>query len=181
MKVDRFMRNERGFSLVELIAVLALMAIIFSLGAVAIRSFWLKRTLISAQDEVVTQLRATQQRVVSESHPRVYGVRFKEGTPDWAVVAYDPMAGTCSEVGQRTLRGGVQFDAGTAFSPDYLDGATNVTSLCRGDATDVVFFFARGTAVAGQVSLTQPAVNQSRGACVTAITARVVAREGASC
>jgi prepilin-type N-terminal cleavage/methylation domain-containing protein len=172
-------RGEEGFTLVELIVVLSLTAILVSLGAFAVRHFWFVRSLSGAEDQVATQLRGQQQRVMAASNPFVYGAHFEEGSSDWELVRLDPKGpgaadDECSVQGTRgfdlTVKvSGVDFDETQA--PEQ---ATACVADLGGAADEYVFFFARGNATKGSVTVTQPQLGRSRTVTVTDITGRVV-------
>ena len=174
------MKREEGFSLIELLAVIALTSILLTLGATSIRFFWLGRSLYGERDQLFTNLRALQQQVVSESNPLIFGAWFKvttpatdDGSPQWGTIRYRPppegspagTPGTCTSTAQHRLDGGVQIS-----SVDFADtlvgvsaaGVTPVIAQCESQvaaaaaADDFVFFLARGTATTGCVTLTQP-------------------------
>lgn len=185
--------------MIELLVVMGLVAILMTLSAFALRHFWLVRALESGQDEVSTQLRRLQQRAVAETHPLVYGARFPQGggpsvMRTWGLVRFNgndlstAADDTCQEFSTRELPDGVQVVSGsaTAFDPDTL------TDFCSQAITGVpgnpnndrfVFFFARGNATGGQVTLQQAALDgRRRTVCVTPTTGRVDAIEaGSSC
>jgi Tfp pilus assembly protein FimT len=165
------MHRDEGMTLVELLSTFALIAIIVTLAAPALRNFWLVRSLDGAQSEATTQLRQLQERVVAESHPLVYGARFEEGSSNWALVRYNPTSGTCSAVETRSFSTGVEV-SGASFQ-NLTENSINISSLCKGTATDVVFFLARGTATPGFIQLTQPALDRSTTLCVRQLTGRV--------
>ncbi len=179
------MHKEDGFSLIELLFVMALVGILLTLGAFAARQFWFQRSLLGGQDEVATQLRALQQRVVAEGvATRYHGAWFTTDDADderWGTVRFDSVAGTCTSTGQ------FQFDAGVLVSQvDFADSvsgvdfATAITS-CRGlanvpDSADFVFFLTRGTGTEStqDLVLAQPRLdNRSEAIRVLALTGRV--------
>lgn len=172
------MKREDGFTLIELMAVIAIVSVLLTLGVAALRYFWLGRALHGERDQIFTNLRALQQQVVSESNPLVFGAWFKvttpatyDGTPQWGTVRYKPAdatttpatAATCTQTSAHKLDGGVHVS-----SVDFNDSLAGVTSVsdviatCKAQvavsagATDFMFFLARGTATAGCVTLTQP-------------------------
>ena len=161
------MKREEGFTLVELLATMALMAILLTLGVGALRYFWLGQSLYDKRDEVYTNLRALQQQVVSESNPVVVGAWFKTGTPagpEWGAVRLSGTSGTptCTSTSTFNLSNGVEV-ASASFA-DTLSGADPgaLKTACAAQvaasvgATDFVFFLARGTATDGCVTLQQP-------------------------
>ena len=184
--------GESGFTLIELLVVLSLMAVVLVSSAGTLRSFWFKQSLDGATEQVVSQLRQLQSRVTSESHPLVYGARFRPGSSEWGLIRYDPNeAGTaddtCTEYSPRTFDSGV-FSAEVIISPavtavpDSDEAAICRTRLTTDDgapfavaSSDVfVFFYARGTATAGVVRLEQPTSSQTKDVTITSLTGRVV-------
>ena len=186
------MKREDGFSLIELLVVIAITSVMLTIGASAIRYFWLGRALHGERDQIFTNLRGLQQQVVSESNPLVFGAWFKartpatdDGTPQWGTVRYRPAAGTtpasCSRTASHRLDGGVQITS-AEFS-NSLPGVASIADVittCRGQvpmsagATDFVFFLARGTATSGCVTLNQPRRDMSNvTVAVSALSGRV--------
>ena len=167
------MRDEHGFTLLELVVVIAITGMLLALTAGALRYFWLVRSIQGAQDQVITQMKEAQQRSSSESAPWVYGVRFHKGTPTWGVVRYHSSANACASVNTMT------FDAGVivADTTDFPD--VTVTTACRNafpNASpdyEVAFFYPRGSATAGSVKLTLPSLGRTRTVNVSAVTGRV--------
>ncbi len=162
------MKREEGFTLVELLATMALMAVLLTLGVGALRYFWLGQSLYDKRDEVYSNLRALQQQVVSESNPIVIGAWFKTGTPagpEWGTVRLSGSSGTptCTSTATFNLSGGIEV-ASASFA-DTLSGAvpSDLKAACQSasgvpasiGATDFVFFLARGTATDGCVTLQQ--------------------------
>lgn len=170
------MRKEQGFTLIEMMVSLSLVGILVTFSASAGRSYWFNNSLKGAEDQVVSQLRQLQARVFSESHPKVFGARFREGSSEWTLVEYDPeaLAGTdsCTESSPRVLEGVTVGSASFA-------AASGITEACATDlgataADHFVFFFARGTATAGEVTLVHPQLEgKSLSVTVTPITGRV--------
>lgn len=183
--------GEAGFSLIELLAAIAIAGILVTLSATAFRQFWLVRSLSSAQAEIATQLRRQQQRVVSETHPLVYGARFPQGADrsDFGLIRFNADANgdgnfgdyTCAETGRVNLPAGVLVQPGSATDfDDGVAGAEDIVDFCEAAAAgwnndDFVFFFARGNATSGQVEVKQTALSgdRRRAVCVIELTARV--------
>lgn len=180
-------RGQAGFTLVELLTIMLLLSVMVTLGAFAFRHYWFVRSLEGGQDELLTQLRGLQQRVVSESFPLVYGARFVPGSSRWVHVQYNPSTTNCSIVRDADFRAG-SFNAGveiqTASFAPYSSGGVNVTAKCKAGLSDaaVVFFFARGTATGGSVTIVQPRLNnRAKKVCVSSLTGRVESAEEGSC
>jgi prepilin-type N-terminal cleavage/methylation domain-containing protein len=171
--------DEDGFTLVELLIGMMLLVVLLGLGIFALRQFWLNHSLRGARTEVVTQLRQLQQRSVSESHPLVYGARFRASSSTFGLVKFNPhdtattADDTCSEMSTVTLGSGVRVTSATFTS------ASGITSLCRSQiagatSDEFVFFYARGTATEGNLTLEVPALpGRSLSVGVTPITGRV--------
>lgn len=183
--------SESGFTLVELLVALALISVLATLAAFSLRQFWFVRALEGGKDGMVTTMRGIQQRVASASNPLVYGARFTVGSSVWELVEYhresDPPICTDIQIGD--LDPEQEFGVGVRISAvdfdDYVDerpsGDVDVTSTCLGAGTDIVWFFARGSATAGSVTVTQSTLGRSETICVAGLTGRVYEREGASC
>lgn len=181
-------RGQAGFTLVELLTTFMLLTIAVTLTATALRHYWFVQSLEGGKDEVVTQLRGLQQRVISETFPLVYGARFTPDRSSWQHVQYDPDSTPprCTKVQDGDLDGGefsgdVRIQSAN-FAP-YVSGGTNVSQLCRqGNANaEVVFFFARGTATAGRLTLVQPRLGRTKTVCVAGTTGRVDYEADSTC
>lgn len=168
---------EGGFSLIEMLAVLSLAAILMTLGASELRQYWFAQSLIGSRDEIVNELRRSQERAVSESNPQIQGVLLREGSSSWAAVEYDPArppGSECQVVTNNTL------ETGTVIATATFSQVPTVTAACdaqipSSSADDFAFFFARGSATSGTVTLTHPQrPGESWTITVTPITGRVV-------
>jgi prepilin-type N-terminal cleavage/methylation domain-containing protein len=168
---SRSVKSESGFTLIELIVVMALMGILFALGALALRHFWFVQGLEGASDQVVTELRAAQTKVGAENHPVVYGVRFVPGSPTWGVVQYDPRTSPkCSAVETH------DFEAAVWIQSASSTGAAALKTECEatlGAANRFIFFFARGSATPGTVNLVSQQTGDTRVVQVAGVTGRV--------
>lgn len=154
---------------------MAVMAILLTLGAGALRNYWLAQSLRGAQDQAMSYLRAEQESAVSQSHPLVFGARFRVGSSDWALIQFDPTTNTCSQRRAMKFASGVQVSAASFLESGSM---ASIVSECRADlgvpSTDkFVMFFARGTASSGSLTLTHPSLGRSRGLTVKPITGRI--------
>ena len=175
------MRHERGFTLIEVAVATVLFAIVVTLGAAALRHYWLVQSLEGAANEVVTQLRQLHTRSASESHPRIYGARFREDASEWDIVLYDAQAGTCTRDAPRRFGGG-EFQSGVVVSAVSFTGEPEGTATCVATGTaegwaeagdQFVFFYPRGSATDGSVTLRQPILDRTRTVRVRPMTGRV--------
>lgn len=168
-------RFERGFTLVELLAVLALTTLLLTLGASALGRYWRGSALTGARDAVAAQMKLAQQKSFSESYPTIYGVRFEKGSDRWALVRYNDATAACTVVSQLKLDGVTIAPDPTVT--DFPESAA--TAACRnaspgGAATnETAFFYPRGTASAGTVGLTSAALGKTLKLGVDATTGRV--------
>lgn len=167
------LKQQDGFTLVELLVVILLSAILMTLSASALRTYWFTQALETSGQDVVSQFRQLQQRTDSFGHPLVYGARFEVGTSRWAVVRYDPKSATvtsddvCDVTTQQTFADGVTISAADFEPPSGI-----LVSKCAGSSQKFVFFYARGTATAGSVTLTHPITGKTRTISVLPLTGR---------
>ena len=157
---------EWGFTLVELLTVLMLMAIFMTFAFGAGRQLWFRRSLTSARGDVSFQLKGLQQKTVAESNPLVYGARLRPGDSEFRTYRYNPLSTTnpCVRTGTFRFSAGVEVDSSEfeVYRVGGLSTGTPVSSLCDGGASEnYVFFFARGSATAGEVVLRQPRVDSA--------------------
>lgn len=185
------MKRERGFTLIELMTVMMIVGVLVTLAVPALRNFWYVRALESARQEVQSQLQRQQQRVVAETHPLVYGLRFPRR--DTAQTPLD-------QVGVVRFNGGADLTSddddtcaleSTVELPDGVEvgrvgtdlGDPDLTEFCMNQIRDAlglpsndhfVFFFARGNANSARIELLQTALDdRSKVLCVSGVTARV--------
>lgn len=178
-------RSEGGFTLIELLTVISIMGIMFTLGALAIRQFWFVRALSGSQDQIATQLRQIQQRVVAETHPLVYGARFKAGEDVVGLVRFDPETNTCRQYQTVGLGRGVRIHSSTDVASDgtqpYIFCSANLTSpdgtaVPDRSTSEYAFFFARGNGTPGTVAVVSDPLGRTRSVEIRGITGRVIAR-----
>ncbi len=178
-------RRDAGFTLIEVLVAMIVFAIALTLSAGALRHYWRVQAFDGAVSSLVSQMRAVQQRTLSESHPLVYGLRFSPSATQttqagsYEIVQYDPhdLASTSDDTCQvapntapQQLDGSVWISAasfGTATTPV-------VTSNCpTATASDVfVFFYARGTATPGSLTISSED-GESKTISVLGLTGRV--------
>ena len=166
-------RSQSGFTLVELLAVMAIGAILLTLGVGALRVYTRSKALQGARDVAVTQLREAQQRTFSEGFPRAYGIRFLPQGTRWDVVRYNASTGTCAVVESHPLTYGVRVSAATDFPDSAAATACRAATPNASSTYEVVLFYARGTATAGQVSFELTGTDKTRVLRVNGATGRV--------
>ena len=183
-------RNEAGISLIEIMVTVTLLAIILAISFPTLRIYWLKQSLNGAVDAVTTEMSRAQSLVTSESHPLVYGIRFSDaaglnGEGRWGLIKYDPTGGTgglaaCTQYGTGSFGTGV-FNGAVSLSSVNFDGggASSDQTFCRSNLKDstgapiaassdeFLFFYARGTATGGQLTLHQPTLGADDDITVT--------------
>ena len=170
---------ERGFTLVEVLVAMAVATILMALGAFALRGYWMNRSLEGARAEVGSTMRQLQQQSVSESHPLVFGVRFTPGsgpttaTTTWASLKYNPnSSGAKCEVLQTNTFSTKVYVSAASFAPTSLD----VSNCSAGSGESFVWFYARGTATAGSLTLSQPELDRELDVTVSGLTSRIEAK-----
>lgn len=174
----RSLRTEDGFSLIEILATVLLLGILLTVSAGSIRTYWLVQSVDSTTDEILAQLRQVQERVVSETHPLVYGVRFGANSTSYDVVRYNPAAATgskCSYVDRRNTADGMFAGGARILAPSFpMDAASPELAACRSDlglsgGDQIVFFYARGSAVAGSLTVSHPGLPSTSNETITVI------------
>jgi prepilin-type N-terminal cleavage/methylation domain-containing protein len=179
--------REGGFTLIEMLVAMTISAVLLTLGAFGLRQYWLTQSLYGSRDDLVSELRRSQEQAVSESHPKVFGVRLLPGSSDWAEVEYDPQTPACREI--QTNR----FNAGVIVAPTPAPAFTSTaeTTYCKANLTTIagvaipdavrgasqyVWFYARGTGTAGSAQVEHPSLpGKVLTITVTPITGRVTA------
>ena len=175
MEKGERLRDERGFTLIESLVAIGLISLLVSLSAMALRNFWFVEAVDRGTGELSSLLKRTQQRVVAETHPLVYGAWFKQDSSDWGIVKFDPKSmdtstdDECTREPDRRLADGAKVGAitGDTTSEPALECLTVVP-----DAT-FVFFYARGTATEATVTLAKDNSHSTGTIQVFPLTGRV--------
>jgi prepilin-type N-terminal cleavage/methylation domain-containing protein len=165
-------RTERGFTVVELLAVMALTLVLLGLGATGLRHYWLVQSLDGAKSSLVSEMRAQQQKAASKSYPFVQGVWFVSGTPRWGTVELNAKTNTCTNTSSRTLDGSVRV-ASASFT--VLAPHTATCRTAAGEAAaQIAFFYPGGTATQGTVALSSSQMaSEPKTLTVSRLTGRV--------
>ena len=169
-------RSDHGFTLVELISVIAIGALLLTLGAGALRTYTRAKALAGARDMVVTQMRHAQQRTFSEGYPKAFGVRFLKGGTRWDLVRYDAATGLCTVVESHVLTNGVSISADPAQTefPESAAATQCKNAAPNGSGSyEVAFFYARGTATPGTATFLSNGSAKTRSVEVNPATGRV--------
>lgn len=177
--------DQGGFTLIELLVVMAITSVILTLGAFAIRHYWLVQSLEGAQGELLSQMRQRQVQAVSESHPLIFGVRVLQGSSEWGVVEYRPDdittpsdESSCTEVQTNSFASGVEVDSvviGASPEATYCQSSlrfSDLTVVPDRMASQYVMFYPRGTATSASVVLLQPTLGRTNSVSVTPVTGR---------
>ena len=169
--------DQGGYTLIEILVALSLISIVLVLSAGALRHFWLVRALDGSTDNVVTKLRSTQEKVVSESYPLVYGIRFDPGTSKWYIVRFDPVdagAGddTCTTIEISSFRTGVEVQSASFAPDDYITEFCRTQTAAPASAA-FLLFYPRGYATPGSVVLEQTNLHRTKQINVAGLTGRV--------
>ena len=166
--------RESGFTIVELMAVIAIGAVLLTLGAGALRDYTRLKALTGGHETTMTQLRHSQHRTFSEGYPKAYGIRFLEDGNRLDLVRYDASTNTCVVVESHKLTHGVTV---SAAATDFLDnGATGKCEEAAPNAStgyEVALFYARGTANGGTVTYVLEGTSKQRTLDVNAATGKV--------
>ncbi len=179
-------RSELGFTLVELIVVMFLIAILTTFSAAAFRHYWLVRSIRSSQDQVVVEIRQAQQRAEAESYPNVYGLRFANATSNWYVVKGNAATNTCSVIRSYTFEDKAITQAPpTGYDFVAMPTSTPVgalTAACQAAApaaagSQVALFYPSGASNAAsggsRILLYLGATGQTRTITVSPLTGKV--------
>jgi prepilin-type N-terminal cleavage/methylation domain-containing protein len=172
------LRKEEGFTFIEVLVTTVIFAVLLTLGASAFRHFWLERSLSDSAAELVSQLRQVQEQAVSETHPLVYGLRLKvapsysDESNLYSILSYNPDAAigtTCRERGTRRFESGVFVTDAEFTEPSWIGECPGSSGLDN----HFVFFYARGSATPGELTLEHTALDRTESVTVTAVTGRV--------
>ncbi len=136
--------GESGFTLLELILVLSLMAVIAGLVLPAFSGIVQRMELRSSIKEITTALRYARSKAVSAKVPVIFQAEF-EKSRYWLE---EPQTGTISEV--RSLAKGIIFR-------EFFDGEDTLT-----DGLISIVYFPRGNTSGGAFRLSAPKEDDER-------------------
>ena len=173
------MRRESGFTLIEVLVVILITSILLTLSAFAVRHYWFSKSLDSAVEQTVSELRQVQQQTVAESHPLVFGAWFQTDVQDdqYAVLKFDPNDTSTASDDECTQVGSPRtFENRVVITEVQFDPAPGIGTTCNSvvpAGSEQVFFYARGTATEGELTLFHDETGKSATVTVSGMTARV--------
>ncbi len=151
------MVRDSGFSLIELITVLAIVSILMLIAAIPIRAYMDANGFANDAQSVRDDLVFAHERVVSEAAAgHVYGIAFVNGSNSYVIFEDDP-----SNV-VRTIT----MDDALIDTAQCTDADTETTSA-------TCSFYARGSATAGTVEVRQSGSSRCSLYTISPLTGRV--------
>ena len=153
-----------GFSLVELLVVTVLIGVIGGAGLTALKGYSSNADLDGSANDVVSALRSTAQRSVTEG--RTYCVQFNTAANTFAVYR-SSCSSTSTRVGAPIRTRGPAVVASPSFTP-----ANSVRDVCQA-ASACAYFYPRGTGSPGQVVVRRPG-GRAITVTIEGLTSRVV-------
>lgn len=140
-------RSDSGFTLIELLVTLSVGAVLTGMAGTSLAGWSASNAHKGTRDEVVSELRATAQRALSEG--RTYCVAF-QSDGSWKTYRR-----SCSSTGQLVLTSGAN-SAGSAVAAAFSYASGHVsTCTTGGGSASCAYFYPRGTASAGTVTVTR--------------------------
>lgn len=154
--------RELGFSLIELIVAMVLLAIMATLSMTAFRAYQKSQAHRNAMREVTSVLRNAQIRAVTEA--QTYQCVFTSDSVGIYRDGDDP-PNSATKVKAYSLEGSLEFVSAAPYGFTHSDGSTKPNC----------FFYARGSATAGEVLVRRTDTDPDRDFAVRleGLTARV--------
>jgi prepilin-type N-terminal cleavage/methylation domain-containing protein len=171
------MRRQGGFTLIEVLVAIGISSVLMTLAVFALRTYWVNRSLHDSAEQVISELRQIQEQSVAESHPLVFGTWFKANTSTWGVVRYDPKEPAVSGDDEcLQVEGPFEFPTSVVVQAVDFESSSPQTTVCASavpSGSEIAFFFARGTATPGDITLRQPITDRTESLEVSGLTGRV--------
>jgi len=153
-------RRDSGFTLIEIMVVVALVSLLSALGAGAYRSWALAHAQLGAATDLQTILRQTQVRAVTEGY--AFCVKFDTTNQSYTVYRY-----ACAPTGNVKVNGPIKLgDSRLQLA------AVNFTAVAPATTSEVTFR-ASGSATPGGLSITRVGSTKTYAIAVEGLTGRV--------
>lgn len=149
--------DERGFTLVELLATMAIAGILAAIAVWSFRSYTLATAEQGTAQRIVEALRNAQSRAQAENV--TYEVQFTVGSGTWTVLRLD-------------MSGNTQVAAGSATDNSVFVQSASFTQSSGASGTDA-YFYPRGTASGGQLVLARQGNPKTYTINIEGLTSRV--------
>ncbi|KKT82401.1 MAG: hypothetical protein UW81_C0042G0002 [Candidatus Giovannonibacteria bacterium GW2011_GWC2_44_9] len=149
--VSSFKFQEKGFSLLELIISLAIIALLGSLAGLGLVNYQRSIAADAAAREIVGQLRLTQRKAVSgedgdlNGQGDAWGVRFSNSSDDTYQVFY-----------------GAVYNSASTTATVYLPSSAKFTDPTEGNIKDIIFTKLSGTSTPATIFISLPDGSDSR-------------------
>ena len=150
LAIQQRAHNEQGFTLLELIVVLAVGSILMGIGFFAMRSYLIANRESGTVQEIRSALRAAGEQSVSEG--RTYCVYFT-GTR-WSTYRFDCTVAANKVDGPHQVEDASITLTSISFPPP-VPAVVGQNTACP-TANRCAYFYPRGTAIAGGLSVTRP-------------------------
>lgn len=137
--------NDSGFTLVEMLTVLAIMGITFTMAVTAFVSYQVQSQHRGAWDELRSTLRNAGERALSEQ--RTYCVHL--GTAEWDVYRSE-----CSASGTK-MQSVTPSGAGSVTTTSSFIAPTGQADACPTAPGDCVYFYPRGNSSTGTATVSR--------------------------
>ena len=150
-QVSSFKFQEKGFSLLELIISLAIIAIIGSLAGLGLVNYQRSIAADSTAREITGQLRLAQRKAISGEDGDLngqgdsWGIRFSNSSDDTYQVFY-----------------GTVYNSASTTATVYLPSSAKFTDPTEGNTKDIIFTKLTGTTTPETISIALPDGSDSR-------------------